>query len=589
MSGDQAGNGAAGAAGRGSSMALLRQRRFLPFFITQFLGAFNDNLFKNAMLLLIAFHLSADADTDTLINLSAALFILPFFLFSAVAGQLAERSEKADYMRRIKLLEIGIMLIGAAGFLLASVPVLLLALFLMGTQSALFGPAKYSILPQHLATGELIGGNALVEAGTFLAILLGTLAGGILVAADGADGAGAAARVAPVVVMVAMLGWLASRGIPRAPVSAPELVVNWNLASETRNIIAYVAARRTLFFPIVGISWFWFYGALFLTQLPNYTRTVLGGDSTVATVLLTAFSLGIGVGSFLCEKLCARRIEPGVVPLGALGLTVFAADLALVRPAPAVPATELVGAAAFLLDPGNWRALADMALIALCGGVYIVPLYAMVQARCTDSHRSRAIAGNNVMNALFMVGAALFAIVLLRAGISIPGLFLATAALNALVLIFLCRRLPELALRCVAWLTARLAYRGVGRGFEQIPKRGPALLSCKADAGAKAALLIVWACERPIRIALGADAAAAPAQKLLAKLVARLARADGGPALQAGAIAAALEAGEAVCVIGADRDTLADIARRCRTPPVPVVVAAEGDGRWPRHRVVAGG
>lgn len=411
-----------------NSLRLLGERRFLPFFLTQFLGAFNDNVFKNAMLLLVTFHLVTAERADLVVNLSAALFILPFFLFSAVAGQLSERGEKSAYMQKVKLLEIAIMAVGAAGFLLQNVPLLMFTLFMMGTQSAFFGPAKYSILPQQLHTPvELVSGNALVEAGTFLAILLGTLGGGILVAMPGEI----APRVAAAILAIAALGYLASRKIPPTPVSAPGLKVNWNPAGETRAILVYIFRRRQLLFPIIGISQFWFFGALFLTQLPNYTRHILGGDGTVATVLLSAFSLGIGIGSFLCEKLCARKIKLGLVPVGAIGMSVFAVDLGLLNLPPPAP-DALLGAGEFLA--GHWRVPADMLLMALCGGLYIVPLYTVVQSRCEDRHRSRVIAGNNILNAAFMVAAALFAIALLQFGLSIPQLFLATAGLNVLVL-----------------------------------------------------------------------------------------------------------------------------------------------------------
>ena len=557
-----------------NTLRLLRRRRFLPFFATQFLGAFNDNVFKNAMLLLVTFHIGSTMDVNFIVNLSAGLFILPFFLFSALAGQLAERTEKAVYMQRLKLLEITIMLIASLGFLLSHVPLLMTALFLMGTQSALFGPAKYSILPQQLASEELMSGNALVESGTFLAILLGTLGGGLLIAFGGDN----APLLSVVVVGVALCGFLVSRFIPATPVSKPDLVLHWNLAAETGRIVGYLRRKPTLFLPVLAISWFWFYGALFLTQLPNYTRSTLGGDGTVATVLLTAFSLGIGVGSMLCNKLCDRKIELGLVPLGALGLTLFALDLGFAHPgAAAAMLTEgaLLDGRAFLGAAGNWRVFLDLALIALCGGIYIVPLYTLVQHRCEDAYRSRVIAGNNVLNAAFMVSAALFAVTLLGAGLDIPQLFQATALVNALALALLCRAMPEMPLRSAAWLAARVRRRARSRGFERVPDdpdSGAALLLCRVDKGdtARALLLVLWAAARRMRLAVDADARLPGWLRVLLRWSDAITLSVG--AGEQPEITRALAAGETVCVVSADAP-----GHPCQAPVFLVTV--EGDGR----------
>ncbi|HRI93225.1 MAG TPA: MFS transporter, partial [Accumulibacter sp.] len=313
-----------------SQFGLLKTRRFAPFFGTQFLGAFNDNLYKNALVVLLTFQAASwtTLTPEVLANLAAGLFILPFFLFSATAGQLADKYDKARLARLTKLLEIVIMAFALLGFMMHSLEVLLLALFLLGLQSALFGPVKYAILPQHLHENELVGGNALVESGTFVAILIGTIAGGLL-----AGAAGQPTWVAYAGLLVAVVGYLCSWGIPPAPAPAPELVVGLNPFSETWRNIGFARENRTVFLSILGISWFWLYGALFLAQFPVYSKSVLGGDETTVTLLLSVFTVGIGLGSLLCDRLSAGHVEIGLVPFGSIGLTLFGIDLAFASPA----------------------------------------------------------------------------------------------------------------------------------------------------------------------------------------------------------------------------------------------------------------
>jgi len=453
-----------------NQFGLFRERRFLPYFITQFLGAFNDNVFKNALIILVTFHLSAGADAGLLVNIAAGLFILPFFLFSAIAGQLADKFDKSILMRRIKFLEIVIMCAGAIGFFLHNVPLLFGTLFLMGAQSAFFGPAKYGILPQHLAERELVGANGLVESGTFLAILLGTILGGVL--ADSGDAGLWMVSIA--VILVAAAGWIASRGIPAAPPTDPGLTVRANFFAETIQILRVTAADRTVFHAVLGISWFWLYGALLLTQLSTYTKEVLAGDGTVATLLLTMFSIGIGAGSLFCERLAHRRIEMGLVPLGSIGMTVFGCDLAFAHAAS--DGATVVGAAAFIADAANWRLLFDLAMISMSGGIYIVPLYALVQNRSEPRYRSRIIAGNNILNAFFMVIASALAIGLLHAGLSIPQLFLVVALMNAAVAIYIYTLVPEFLARLLAWLLVNTIYRLREQDLHNIPETGPAVI-----------------------------------------------------------------------------------------------------------------
>ena len=414
-----------------SQYYLLRQRRFAPFFATQFLGAFNDNVFKNTLLLLIAFQVTTlnSAETNALVNLSAGLFILPFFLFSAFAGQFADKYEKSQLIRYIKLLEIVIMVFAAIGFYLQNIPLLIGILFLMGTQSALYGPVKYGIIPQLIHDDELVGGNGLVEMGTFLAILLGTAVGGLLAN----NAATHSWQIASVVVLIACFGYAVSRWIPAAPATDGGLKINWNPFAESWRIINYARGNRTVFLAIIGISWFWLFGATFLTQLPGFTRDVLHGDESVVTLLLVLFSVGVGVGSLLCERMSDHRVELGLVPFGSIGLTVFGIDLFFASPT--VASIELITFTTFVQSPSSWRLIMDIILIGTFGGFYIVPLYALIQQRSERSHLSRMIAANNIFNALFMVASAIIAAGLLSAGLSIEQLLLVTAIMNGAVAI----------------------------------------------------------------------------------------------------------------------------------------------------------
>jgi 1-acyl-sn-glycerol-3-phosphate acyltransferase len=479
-----------------NQFGLLRERRFLPFFCTQFLGAFNDNVYKNALIILLAFHAASltTIASGTLVNLCAGVFILPFFLFSATAGQLADKYEKATIIRYVKLFEIAIMLVGAAGFVLQDLVLLISALFLMGLHSTVFGPVKYSILPQHLRPEEIIGGNGLVETGTFLAILAGTILGGLLVAQ-----AQSAWLVSAAVVGIAGAGYLASRAIPAAPPAAPDLKINWNPLTETWANFRFTRQNRTVFLSVLGISWFWFYGATLLAQFPNYCKDVLGGNEHVATLMLTMFSVGVGAGSLLCERLSGRKVEIGLVPFGSIGLTVFALDLYFASPAAA--GGPLIGAAEFLARGGSWRILADLLLIGLFGGFYIVPLYALIQTRSERSHQSRIIAGNNILNAFFMVCSAAMAVLLLAAGFTIPQMFLVVALLNAAVAVYIYTLVPEFLMRFLVWLLIHSVYRLDKSGLEKVPDEGAAVIVCNHVSFVDA-LIIAAACRRPIRFVM---------------------------------------------------------------------------------------
>ncbi len=430
-----------------SQIRLLGKRRFLPFFVTQLLGAFNDNVFKQALILAILFRFSTSADTSLLVNLCAMLFILPFFLFSALGGQFGEKYEKAWLIRRIKFAEILIMLVGALGLLLGNLPLLLVVLFCMGTQSALFGPVKYSILPQQLHQDELIGGNALVEMGTFLAILGGTIGAGILM-----NDADYAVLVSVAVVLIALLGYLASRAIPATTPAFADLKIDWQVLRQSWHIMRLgLGQERAVSRAMIGNSWFWFLGATYLTQIPAFAKELLQGDEGVVTLILATFSIGIALGSMLCERLSAHPVEIGLVPLGSIGLTVFGV-LLWWQAGGLPPVTESRDWLALLLEPGAWWVLLAVLGLGAFGGLYIVPLYALIQARTALQERSRVVAANNILNALFMVVSAVFAILVLTVvGLSIPQLFLAVSLLNVLVAGWIFHSVPEFVVRFRRW------------------------------------------------------------------------------------------------------------------------------------------
>lgn len=471
---------------------LLSQRRFLPFFGAQALGAFNDNVYKNVLVILAAYQAASytTMQPQLLANVATGLFILPFVLFSGIAGQLADRYDKALVLRVVKAAEIAIMALAAIGFATKSIELLLAALFLMGTHSAFFAPAKYGLLPEVLRDSELVGGNAMIESGTFLAILLGTLTAGLLA---GNAGTG---LISTVLIVIAAAGFLTSLAIPRLRPAAPELEIDWQPWTSTWSNIQAARESRVVFLSILGISWFWFYGALVLTQLPLYSKNVLGGSEELVTLLLVLFSIGVGTGSLLCERLSGKQVEIGLVPFGSLGLTIFAVDLYFATPR--VPFGEALSAASFIDQTGAWRILIDIGLIGLFGGFFIVPLYAIVQQRARRAAMSRVIGANNILNAVFMVAAAALAALALEAGLTIPQLILLTAVLNAFVAIYIYGLVPEFLLRFLAWLLVNFIYRLDRRGIENIPERGPALLICNHVSYADA-IVISAGCSRPIR------------------------------------------------------------------------------------------
>jgi hypothetical protein len=475
-----------------SQFSLLGQRRFAPFFVTQFLGALNDNVFRNGLVILITFQgvMVAGMDHTQLANVAAALFILPFFLFSATAGQLADKYEKSLLMRRIKLLEIALMIVAAYALVSEHYSLLLLVLFLMGCQSTLFGPVKYAYLPQQLRSEELVGGNALVEAGTYVAIIFGLILGGLV---------SGQSLLAACLIGFALLGYLSSRQIPSTRPVDPTLSIRLNAWSETWRIVGFAREERSVFLSILGISWFWFIGSALTIQMPAYTLDILNGNEAITTSLLIAFAVGVGVGSLLCEKMSGHRIELGLVPFGSIGLSVFAIDLYFAQPLASTTVVTTVGE--FLSRAGSWRILIDLTLLGAFGGFYSVPLYALIQKRSRRKHLSRIIAANNIINSIFMVAAAAISIAVLQLGFSIPELFLVVAVLNVVVAVYIYSLLPEFLMRFFAWILITVFYRVRPTGLENIPSSGPAVVVCN-HVSFMDPILLSGAIRRPMRFVM---------------------------------------------------------------------------------------
>ena len=565
--------------------ALLAQRRFAPFFWTQFCGAGNDNVFKVAFTSLVTYQATrfSGVDSGTAAFLISAIFILPFVLFSATSGQLADKFDKAKVMRLVKNLEIAIMVLGAAGFFTYSVTILFSATFLMGLHSTLFGPVKYAYLPQHLQPEELTGGNGMVEMGTFVAILIGTIAGGQLA------GIGDAGPywIAGTTIAIAIIGRTVASFIPAAPPSDPALVINWNPFSETWKNLKLAKTSRPVFLSLLGISWLWFFGATFLTSFFNFAKDVLGGDTNVVTLLLAVFSVGVGIGSLLCEKLSGHKVEIGLVPFGSIGMTLFAADLYFASRG--LHPAGIAGLGAFFGNHVHWRVLADLFLLSMFAGFYSVPLYALIQSRSEPTHRARIIAANNILNALFMIVSALLGFALLSSGFTIPQLFLLTAVLNAAVALYIYTLVPEFLMRFLCWLLVHSIYRVTKSGIDRIPDEGPAVIVCNHVSFVDA-LIIMAASPRPVRFVMDHQIFRVPVLSFVFRTANAIpiASAKEDPALLERAfddVARALEAGELVGIFPEGRITdtgelspfRTGIRRILERTPVPVVpIALQG-------------
>jgi len=564
-----------------NQFALLKQRRFAPFFWTQFLGAGNDNLFKFAFTVMVTYQIQVSWLTPQMAGLViGALFILPFLLFSATSGQLTDKFEKTQVIRFVKWMEIAIMLLAAWGFWQVHVPTLLACVFLMGLHSTLFGPVKFAYLPQHLTERELTGGNGMVEMGTFVAILLGQVAGGLLVSIPDVG----PHYVAIACMAAAVLGRVTAQSIPLSPSTDPSLRINWNPVTETWRNLKLARENTVVFRSLLGISWMWFFGAVFLAQFPSFAKEVLHGDAQVASLLLVVFSIGIGTGSLLCEVLSKRHVEIGLVPLGAIGMSVFAVDLYFA--ARGLPPANNLGLGAFISKPAHWRVMFDLALLSLFAGLYSVPMYALIQLRTQPSHRARIIAANNILNALFMIVSSLGAGALLSAKFTIPQVFLITGLLNAVVAGYIFMLVPEYLLRFVAFVLSRCIYRFKVRGDENIPIRGAAILVCNHVSFVDAVLLMA-ASPRPVRFIMDHEIFKIPVLGWFFKLAKAIPiapqRVDAVSYEQAFAQArAALADGELLCIFpegGITRDGelgefKAGVMKLLQTSPVPVVPMA---------------
>ena len=557
---------------------MLRQRRFGPFFWTQFLGAFNDNVFKTALLTILTYETLSwtTLDPNLLNNLIPGLFILPFFLFSATAGQLADKFDKAYLSRVVKLLEIGIMGVAAIGWMTHNLWLLVASVAGMGLHSALFGPVKYSYLPQHLRANELVGGNGLVEMGTFVGILLGEVVGAVLILSKplGVE------MVAGGTIAIAFAGWLSSRRIPGSPPPVPTLKINRNPFSESVRNIRFSSRNKPVFLAMFANSWFWFYGAILLAQFPMFSKNELNGDHSIFVLLLTIFSLGIGAGSLACERLSGRKVEIGLVPFGALGLTLFGIDLYFSGSSYAVTAAggPAIDAFGFLARPGGWHVLVDCLMIGVFGGLYIVPLFALVQTRSDREHLSRTIAGMNILNALLMVIAALAGMLLLKSGLTIPQLFLVTALLNAMVTASIFISMPEYLARFAGWALIHTVYRVRVINADRIPATGPALL-VSHPVSAIDALVIMAASPRPIEFVTDDSASGSAIRRWLFRSLTavpiaakRNDIASGGTAT--GGIELALQNGKVLCIFSQEPRVIGEHINDSGYTAIPVVPIA---------------
>ncbi len=578
---------------KSSQFALLRQRRFAPFFWTQFFGAFNDNVFKTALLTILTYEALSwtSMDVNLLNNLIPGLFILPFVVFSATAGQLADKFEKSRLARYVKVLEIVIMAIAAVGWMTHSLWLLVLAVVGMGVHSTIFGPVKYAYLPQQLRQDELVGGNGIIEMGTFVGILLGEVLGAVLVVHKpwGIE------LVAGGTLAIAVVGWLFSRGIPLTPAAEPALKINWNPITETVRNLGFSRKNRPVFLAMLANSWFWFYGAIVLAQFPLYAKNYLHGDHSVFVLLLTVFSLGVGTGSLLCERLSGHKVEIGLVPFGAIGLSVFGLDLFFASLG--YTNTTTVDMAGFVQQTGSWRILFDCVMIGLFGGLYIVPLFAVIQTRCDRRHLSRTIAGMNIMNALFMVVAALVAMTLLSFGFTIPQIFLVTAILNAIVALYIFTVVPEYLVRFVAWILIHTIHRVHTVNRDRIPDEGAAVLVCNHVSYVDA-IVIMAASPRPIRFVMDHRIFKIPVLAWLFKTAKAIpiAPAKENPELMERAfaqIAAALEDGDLVCIFPEGKLTstgemnefrggIKKIIERTPVPVIPMALSGLWGSMWTR-------
>ena len=577
-----------------SQFALLRQRRFLPFFIVQALGAFNDNVYRQAIIGLLFYLGVSDDERSLYTTLAPAIFILPYFLFSALAGQIADKLEKSRLIVITTTMEIVIMSLAAVGFLTGSLPVLLVALFCTGLQSTLFGPVKYSVLPSVLKPEELTGGNGLVEMGTAMSILSGMIAGGLIFTLAAAQGPVVAATA---VIALAVCGNLVARMIPKVDAGAPDLKINWNPLPESLAVLRMAREQPAVRNAILGVSWFWFVGTILTSQLPNYAIINLGGEPTLYLFVLALFSIGTGVGSMLCEKLSGRTVEIGLVPLGAFGMTAFLLDLYFARAGVATAQELSIGQ--FVQQPGSTRIIIDLLGIGLFTGFFVVPLFALIQSRTPRAQMSRVFAALNIQNSGFIVAAAGVGLAAHAAGMTIPQLFLALAIANAVVAIYIFTIVPEFLMRFLSWLMVRALYRLRPQGIEDnVPDEGPALLVCN-HVSYMDALILSASIPRPVRFVMYYRIFNIPVMSWIfrtAKAI-PIAGAKEDPALMQRAfdeVDAALADGQLVCIfpegaltrdggMTAFKSGVEKILERRPVPVVPLALRGMWSSMWSRR------
>lgn len=574
-----------------SQFGLLRTRRLLPLFVTQFFGAFNDNVYKQALLIIFVYSAIADQyDTDLLNNFAAALFILPFLLFSATAGAMADKFDKAYLIRRVKVAEILVAVLIGVALLTQNVSTMLLVLFLLGVQSTFFGPLKFALLPQQLHRSELVGGNAMVEMGTLVAILLGTLGGGLLGNPELLGGLEqVVVWLSVTVVLTATVGFIASLQIAPAPPSF-EGEINWNPFTETVNLIRLSMVRKAVFRSVLGVSWFWLIGSIFLTQIPSLTKNHLYGDGTVVTALLTLFTITVAIGSLVCEKLSGRKVEIGLVPLGAAGMSIWGIDAYF--SISAIEAVPMRNAFEFLSATGTARLLLDLSLIGISAGMFVVPMQALIQQRTPPAETARVIAANNILNSLAIVLGAVISIVWLSVlDYNIPSLFLLVAILTALVAVYIFATVPEFVMRFIIWLVGHSMYRVRHIDLDKIPEKGPAVLVCNHVSFVDF-MLLAGAIHRPLRFVMDRHYYELPVVHFVCRIggAVPITKRESDPEMYEEAfekISDGLNQGELFCIFPEGRLTNTGeilefqrgIERIIRESPVPVVPVALG-GMW---------
>ncbi len=567
---------------------LMFDRRFWPTFWTQFLGAFNDNVYKNAMVMLITYQSMklGGLSPESMVALCGGVFILPFFLFSAMAGQICDKYPKDKLMFYIKVWEVLVMLFGALGFYLGSLNILMITLFFMGLQSTFFGPVKYAVLPELVNDNELVQGNALVEMGTFVAILLGTIVGGILIAIEGTG----AWYVGISVIFFALMGTGFSRFVHPLKKTNSELKINWGILKPSYSIIKIAKKTKSVWLSILGISWFWFLGAALLSMFPGYVKNVIGGNEHVVTLFLGLFSIGVALGSILCEKMSRQRLELGLVPFGTIGMSIFIFDLFLVGQ-PTKLTSEIIGLTEFFQNPAFWRVLIDLLGLSIFSGFFTVPLYTFIQHRAEEKERARVIAGLNIINAFFMVCSAILLTVFYQIGLSMPEIFGIWAGLNLIVSIYIYSVIPEFLLRFFAMILSRLSYRVKTKGHENIPDEGGCILTCNHVSFADW-LIIYAAIKRPVRFVMYYKFMKIPLIKYLfrdAKVIPIAGKKEDEDILNKAmeTIESALKQGEVICIfpegaitvdgkIAAFKPGIERILERVQVPVIPMTL----DGLW---------